>query len=200
MFLTGLIIFLVGLTIVVLTFYPVIWQEISYNLKNINSLNFPNTLNSKIIEPVNKDFTIVIPKISANSRVIDNVDPFNSKEYQVALTRGVAHARGTAYPGEPGNDFIFAHSSENWYIANRYNSVFYLLDKLVTGDEIDIYYKTHKYIYKVFSKKIVSPTEISYLNPSGTGRSRPTPTLTLMTCWPPGTTLNRLIIQANIIQ
>jgi len=159
-----------------------------------------NSTNSRLIQPINTDFGIVIPKILANAKVVDNVDPYNSQAYQIALTRGVAHAQGTAYPGHAGNIFIFAHSSSNWFTANRYNSVFYLIDKLEKGDEVDLYYKSKKYVYRVFEKKIVEASAVSYL----TGRLKPTPTedtsiLTLMTCWPPGTTLKRLIIQAKII-
>jgi sortase A len=144
------------------------------------------------------EFGIVIPKIRANAKVINNIDPFNSKEYQWALTKGVAHAKGTAYPGHAGNTFIFAHSSVDWYIANRYNSVFYLLHKLEKGDKIEMYYKKKKYVYEVTVKKYVDASDVSYLNSQNSLNSLNTSILTLMTCWPPGTTYKRLIVQAKI--
>ncbi len=185
----GLVLLSAGLILFILTFYPVLWQEAKYVV----------VPKKQDIKPVDKEFGIVIPKISANAKVIDKVDPFNPKDYQYVLTKGVAHAINTAYPGHAGNSFIFAHSSVDWYIANRYNSVFYLLHKLEKGDKIEMYYKKKKYVYEVTEKKLVEASNVSYL----TGRSRPTPTedtsiLTLMTCWPPGTTLKRLIIQAKI--
>ncbi len=179
-------IFLAGFLIFFFTFYPVLWQEAKYSLKPIQP--------TRPIKPINTDFGIVIPKILANAKVIDNVDPFNSREYQIALTKGVAHAIGTAYPGNVGNNFIFAHSSVDWYIANQYNSVFYLLYKLEKGDKINMYYKKEKFVYKVIEKKYVEANDVSFLNPS----SESTSILTLMTCWPPGTTLKRLIIRAEI--
>ncbi len=184
----GLVLFLSGLSIFLLTFFPVIKEEAKYSLKPLTA--------AKKITPVDTDFGIVIPKILANAKVVANVDPYNSKEYQWALTKGVAHAKGTAFPGFGGNSFIFAHSSGNWYDANRYNSVFYLLHKLEKDDEIDVYYANKKYVYKVTAKKFVDPKNVSFLNPA----SSPDSTLTLMTCWPPGTTLKRLIIQAKISQ
>jgi sortase A len=173
--------------IFVLTFFPVIKEETKYALKSYPSL--------KKTTPVDSEFGIVIPKISANSKVVDNVDPYDANAYQKALTKGVAHAQGTAYPGHAGNTFIFAHSSANWFIANRYNSVFYLLYKLEKGDKIEMYYKGKKYLYEVTVKKYVEPSDVSYLS---SYPSENTSILTLMTCWPPGTDLKRLIIQAKI--
>lgn len=185
----GILLIFLGLVLFFLIFSPVVRDEVKYDLKpNKNAYLIP-------IKPINSDFGIVIPKILANTAVIANVDPFNQQEYQQALTKGVAQAKGSAYPGHTGNIFLFAHSSENWYLANRYNSVFYLLNKLVKDDDIYIYYRNKKYSYKVVYKKIVDASEISYLNPS----SLSGPVLTLMTCWPPGTTFKRLIILAKII-
>ena len=113
----------------------------------------------------------------------------DSKIYQRALTQGVAHAKNTSTPDKNGNTFIFAHSAGNWYQANQFNAVFYLLNKLETGDEIIVYYQSQKYIYSVDEIKFVKPDEINYLsNQLNTNK------LTLMTCWPPGTTLKRLVV------
>ena len=129
-----------------------------------------------------------------NAKVIKNVDPDNPEIYQKVLTKGVAHAKGSGLPGYPGNTFIFAHSATEWLQANRYNAIFYLTNKLEPGDEIDIYYEGSKYRYTVTDKKIISSTDIDYLS-----SNLNTNQLTLMTCWPPGTTLKRLVILAKSI-
>ncbi len=54
---------------------------------------------------------IIIPKIGAQSGIVSEVDPYNKAEYLKALSGGVAHAKGTALPGELVNIFLFAHSS-----------------------------------------------------------------------------------------
>ena len=92
----------------------------------------------------------------------------------------------------PGNTFIFAHSAGNWYQASQYNAVFYLLNKLSPGDDIILYYQSQPYSYQVDQVKLVSNQELDYLI-SATSHRR----LTLMTCWPPGTTLKRLIVIAS---
>ncbi len=180
----------VGLILLALTFMPVVRQEVMYRVDaQVGSI-------PKEIEPMDKSFGIVIPKIKANAKVVANVDPLQEDTYQRALTKGVAHALGTVLPGEIGNTFIFAHSAGNWYEANQYNAVFYLLYKLVKGDVINVYYKDRLYVYKVRELKYVEPTEVSYLAAKTDGWK----TLTLMTCWPPGTTLKRLIVVADIVE
>lgn len=176
--------------ILIKIYFPSAKAEIVYQLTK-------STPPKSEIKPVNTDFSIVIPKIRVNANVVKNVDPFDSRIYQKALTEGVAHAKGSGLPGFPGNIFIFAHSAINWYQASQYNSIFYLTSKLEPGDEIFIYYKGSKYRYSVTEKKIVAASEINYLSDSQNATTQSTSSLTLMTCWPPGTDLNRLIILAN---
>lgn len=144
------------------------------------------------ITPVDFDFSIVIPKIGANTKVFKNISYTDSKIYQPVLTKGVAHALGTPLPGKKGNTFIFAHSSDNFYNANQYNAVFYLLNKLEKGDKIYLIYEKKKYTYIVTTTAIVDPTATQYLE-----SSKDLSQVTLMTCWPAGTTLKRLIVVGN---
>ena len=183
--LIGGILVIVALFIPIKTYAPVLKAEIIYQL------------NKKADQPkeftlVDSNFSIIIPKINANAKVVRNVNPYNSKDYQKALTQGVAHASGSATPDQNGNIFIFAHSATNWYQANQYNAVFYLLNKLVKGDTLTLYFENIPYNYSVDEIKFVKPDEINYLS-----NNLNTNTLTLMTCWPPGTTLNRLIVVAT---
>jgi sortase A len=115
----------------------------------------------------------------------------NSKEYQTALTQGVAHAKGTSLPDQPGNTFLFAHSSDSFFNANTYNAVFYLLNKLQPDDIFYIAYKEKLYKYAVVKAQVVKPTEINYYDKIIEDADQ---TVTLMTCWPPATTVKRLII------
>lgn len=148
----------------------------------------------QILRPVDTDFGIIIPKIAANSKIVPNVDPGNYGSYTDALKIGVAHAQGTLFPGQGGNIYLFAHSTDNFWNVGRYNAIFYLLKELERGDEIDIFYNNIRYIYIVEETKIAEPFEISYLT-----ENSQTEQLTLQTCWPPGTTLKRLIVIAKPI-
>lgn len=166
-------------------FHDPIKQEVRYKVSTVSPVKAD-------ITPVDTDFGIVIDKIGANSAVIQNVDPLDSRKYQLALRDGVAHAKGTKLPGQGGNIFLFAHSSADLLTAERYNSVFYLIHHLVEGDVIKLWYQGHEFDYAVTQKLIVGSDAVSYLTkPAGSEQ------LTLMTCWPPGTNLKRLIVIAK---
>ncbi|MFZ2024982.1 MAG: sortase [Microgenomates group bacterium] len=179
-----------GLVLMAAIFWPILSIEINYRLQQDKAIFKNTTTQAKEIQPLNDAFGIVIPKIGANAKIIPNVDPYNSKEYQQALTRGVAHAKGSVYPGRTGNMFIFSHSSVNFFEALRYNAVFYLLDKLETNDAIHLYFHKEKFVYRVTEKKLVDPDASIYLTEKTNDKI-----VTLMTCWPPGTTFKRLIIR-----
>lgn len=184
----GLTLILTSFLVLAFIYLPVFLVEVKYQVK-------PSAVSQKKeITPVDDNFGIIIPKISANAKVIANVDPYNSIEYQRVLTKGVAHALGTVFPGQSGNVFIFSHSSADFFNATRYNSIFYLLNKLEKGDEIFLFYQKEKFKYQVIEKKTVESSEVKYLANAGDKK-----TVTLMTCWPPGTTLKRLIVIGEIV-
>ena len=146
----------------------------------------------EVIVPQDPEFSVVIPKIAANSRVLPSVDSASEEEYLAALQNGVAHAAGTAYPGEGGHIFMFAHSTDYIWNVGTYNAVFYLLYKLEVGDEVDLFYKGNRFVYTVTGTQIVDPSEVEYLT-----RKTDDELLTLQTCWPPGTTFKRLLVFAE---
>ena len=187
----------VGTTILLLIYWPIIKEEVRYGFDQMTHVRYSldiqeaGSFDKPLIVP-NTDFSITIPKIAAVAPVIEDVDPLNKDEYLMALRNGVAHAKGTARPGEKGNVYIFAHSTDAFYNVGKYNAVFYLLGKLSKGDEIYIYYQGVKIKYLVRQVKVVSPDDIQYLT-----KNTEENTLTLQTCYPPGTTIDRLVVTAN---
>ncbi|OGK31082.1 hypothetical protein A3F29_03995 [Candidatus Roizmanbacteria bacterium RIFCSPHIGHO2_12_FULL_33_9] len=150
---------------------------------------------TEIIVPEDPSFSVVIPKIGANAKVIPNVNAANKDEYLQALQKGIAHTRGTAYPGEGGHIFLFAHSTDYFWNVGNYNAVFYLLYKLEKSDEINIVYKGKRYVYRVIGTQIVDPSQVEFIR-----RKSNREFLTLQTCWPPGTTLKRLLVFAARVE
>lgn len=151
-------------------------------------------LSENEIVPVSTDFGIVIEKINANAKIVPNVNPGNEREYVSALGEGVAQALGSTPPGQPGNLYLFSHSTDAPWNIVRFNAVFYLLRELDKGDRVIIFYQNKRYDYIVYDKNIVSPTDVSYLT-----NRYDSPVLTLQTCDPPGTLLNRLIVRAKLV-
>lgn len=145
------------------------------------------------------DNRIVIPKIGQNIP-IQEVAPDNliSEDWQAleddiqkGLQKGVVHYPGTAVPGQIGNVFITGHSSYYVWAPGEYKDTFALLHNLEVGDTIIIYYNENKYTYVIEERKVVKPSQVDVLKQSDDKR------LTLMTCTPIGTALNRLILVAK---
>lgn len=147
-----------------------------------------------IIVPKDTDFSVIIPKIGATAQIIPNVNPENEKEYLEALSRGVAHAKGSVFPGMKGNVYLFAHSTDSFWNVGRYNAVFYLIKDLDFGDPLMVFFENKRYNYVVTDSKIVDPEDVDLLVKSQTGTEEH---LILQTCWPPGTTWKRLIVLAK---
>lgn len=188
-----------GIIISILIFLPVIPQEIRYQI-NKSSLKSDKQFKDEkdlsiipaMVTPASLDFSLMIPKIGVNSPVFANIDSSNEQEYKEVLKKGVAHAKGSSLPNQHGVVFLFAHSTDSWLNFTSYNAVFYLINKLEKNDQIFVFYNQQKYIYSVTDKKIVSAAEVTKLAKSITADA-----LILQTCYPPGTTLKRLVVIAQ---
>lgn len=153
--------------------------------------------NTKILTPPDTYFSIVIPRIGAASRVLINVDPNNETEYLAALQKGIAHAKGSVFPGMPGTSFYFSHSTDNFWDVGRYNAIFYLLKDMQVGDDVYIFFKNYRYNYKVTQTEILDPTDVDLLVNAQKDKEEK---VVLQTCWPPGTTWKRFIVIAKPVK
>jgi len=175
-----------GIVAMIVMFGPLAKEEFRYfvNPKPLIKSQVPKW------EVPDENFSIYISKIGAVSKVVENVDAGNEKEYLAALKLGVAQAKGLANPGEKGTTFLFAHSAQPVDFA-RYNAVFYLLDKLGEGDGVEIVYKNKLFKYEVMTREILEAKNTKYLVNSDKE------VLVLQTCWPPGTAWKRLVLTAR---
>ncbi len=132
---------------------------------------------------------VIIPKINVEIPVVYDEPSIEEDAIQAALERGVVHYATTPNPGEKGNSVIFGHSSNNILNSGKYKFAFVLLSKLDKGDVFYLTYDKVRYSYRIYEKKIVKPTELGVL-----GATDKPATATLITCDPPGTSLNRLVV------
>ncbi len=103
----------------------------------------------------------------------------------LTLNRGVGRIIGTARPGETGNIGIAGHR----------DGFFRGLKDISEGDEIDLTTTAAKAIYIVDQIEIVSPSDVHVLQP------RPSPSITLVTCYPfyfVGDAPRRFIVHASL--
>lgn len=133
---------------------------------------------------------VIIPKINVQIPVVYDLGTTAEDIVQKGLEDGVVHYSTTVKPGEQGNAAIFGHSSNNIFNKGRYKFAFVLLRELQPGDTFFLTYNKKVYTYRVFDKKVVPPTEVSVLDKVA-GK---TATAALITCDPPGTSTNRLVV------
>lgn len=146
------------------------------------------------IEPVNRDFSIVIEKINLNAPIVENVPMNDEKAYLEALKSGIAQASVSDYPSSaPGNTYLFAHSSLSFNMYGKYSRAFNLLDKLSIGDKIHVFYNNTDYTYKVVNTEMYDGWDTRPIE-----RRVVSPLLTLQSCYPPGTTLNRIVVTSEL--
>lgn len=146
----------------------------------------------QILVPPDTQFSIIIPKIGASAKVFPNVDAADENAFLPVLKKGVAHAKGTVFPGMRGTTYLFAHSTDNFWDVGRYNAIFYLLKDLQKGDEVVVFFENKRYEYLVTENRIGNADEVSHLTQSRGIQEK----LVMQTCWPPGTTWKRIFVTA----
>lgn len=198
-----------GILFLVLSFGPLVKDEIWFYFKELKNQKyslsekegqedsvFARFLTTRPVRltPVNTDFAIVIERIGVNAPIVADVATNNENIYEEALKNGIAHAASSDYPSDkPGNVYLFAHASLNFWDLGKYSTVFNLLRKLDFGDRVHVFYKGRTFVYEVVNKEVVAGWNTSPIR-----RSTIEPLLTLQTCDPPGTTLNRFVVTAKL--
>ena len=132
---------------------------------------------------------IIIPKINVEIPVIYGVDSIDNTVVENALKNGVVHYADTALPGQKGNLVIIGHSSSNIFTSGGYKFAFALLPRLEVGDTFYLQKDGKRYTYQVYEKKVVPPTDVSVL-----GTTDKPATATLISCYPPGSSANRIVV------
>jgi sortase A len=159
---------------------------------NIDPQNIVVNPNAESI--VGPEPQLIIPKINVDVPVFYDVgNDYNSQ--MEAMSKGVAQFAipgANSHPGQIGNTVIAGHSSNDLLDSGDYKFIFAQLDKLNIGETIYANYNSKRYTYTVTKKETVKPDEVSKLVYPTTK-----PILTLLTCTPVGTSLNRLLVTAD---
>jgi sortase A len=121
---------------------------------------------------------ILIPKLSIDWPIVEG-DSWEE------LKSGVGHHVGSANPGERGNLVLSGHD-------DVFGEVFKDLGQLDNGDLVQIFAGGHAFRYEVRAKRVVSPSELSVLDPTRE------PVVTLITCTPYRVDSMRLVVIAQL--
>lgn len=181
-----------------------IFLFLQYNrvlIATVNAYVSPGAIDPQniVIEPasdavVSADPRLIIPKINVDVPVLYDVG-YDHASQMTAMENGVAHFAipgANSHPGEIGNTVLSGHSSNDLFDRGEYKFIFAQLDKLSIGDTIYANYQSKRYAYVITKKEVVKPTEVNKLIYPTTK-----PVLTLITCTPLGTALNRLLVTAE---
>lgn len=161
---------------------------------------FTELLDNQEIDKPNSSYTgtfyLTIEDIRIiNAPVTANVNSISEESYAEALSRGLAHFKGTHLPNERGNTFLYGHSAAGDYAEKHPEDVvtaFTRLSKLNIGDDISIQFEGETYKYIIKKIKEINPDDTDVLAPQNNRK-----TLTLMTCSPPGLNSRRLVVVAD---
>ena len=159
---------------------------------NIDPQNIVIDPNADLTVP--PDSKLIIPKINVDVPVIYDIGNDYTSQ-MAAMQRGVAQFAipgASSHPGQTGNTVIAGHSSNDLLDPGDYKFIFAQLDKLEVGDTIYANYNSKRYTYTVTKKEVVGPSDVGALVYPTTK-----PILTLLTCTPLGTSLNRLLVIAE---
>ncbi|MGD2163283.1 MAG: class D sortase [Anaerolineales bacterium] len=124
--------------------------------------------------------SIFIPKLWNDAAPVVQGDGWEQ------LKKGVGQHIGSADPGENGNLVVSAHN-------DIFGELFRDLDKLKPGDEIRVRTSMQEYLYRVTGMRIVSPTEVSVMEPTAK------PTITLVSCYPYLVDTERIVVFGELV-
>lgn len=166
-------------------------QELSGQSLSLNdSASLPGE--QKTVAEIQKNYVLQgsyleIPKIGIRADISfptsDSVEEVNK-----ALIGHAMHFPGSAFPGEKGDVFFLSHSAPlNWSADYR---IFNDINQLGADDTILVHFNSRTYRYKVIKSFLIKPGEnISPSNESAYS-------MHLMTCWPPGKSSGRMVVEA----
>lgn len=182
----------VGLVFFFLQFNSVVFAYVQSYISPGAISNEAISINPSAPVNVGPEPKLIIPKINVDVPVDYNVASVNEQDIQNSLRDGATHYKlsgANAVPGQHGNTVILGHSSNDVFNQGAYKFVFVLLDRLQPGDVFYLHYNGTRYIYRVTELRVIDPTDIKALQ-IGNDKTM----ATLITCTPPGTALQRLIV------
>lgn len=149
--------------------------ELSFRLRQVQ-VSAPNDINLQELDVTHN--YVVIPRLGMTEKILegDGVDTVN---------QGVWRRPNTSMPAKGSNTVLVGHR-----FTYDGASVFYHLDKVAVGDEIQVIWNGSVTSYRVAETKVVPATAIEIEEPTKDER------LTLYTCTPIWTAVDRLVVVA----
>jgi len=146
---------------------------------------FPTFIGKSTVSRI-ATYSISIPKLNIVNAMVTTQDN--------DLGKHLVNLSGTAIPPDKGNAAIFGHSTlPQLYNQKDYHTIFANIHHLQVGDEILVNVENITYTYKIFSITVVDPDNTSVLEQTADDSY-----LTIITCTPPGTIWERLVVKSRL--
>lgn len=139
-------------------------------------------LSAQIHNPQFGKNSLVVSSIFVNGEIFEGYD-------EKTLKQGLWRIPHSSTPDKGGNTVIVAHR----YLFTSGPNTFYHLDKVKVGDTFQIFWQGRQYSYQVYSVEIVGPERVDIEDDTAE------PIVTLYTCTPLWTSLNRLVVRGRPI-
>ena len=184
----------IGIVVISYPFFPLIRYSVSepepyypFATQLVNddeSNNLPDIERRETSIPLNEagiplENYLVVPKIGVYIKIIEGTNE------GLCLNQGAWHLPDTSNPVAGSNMVISAH---RFRYRPPSSETFYLLDKIVNGDNFIVYWEEQEYDYVVTETKIVEPNKVSIKE------ATESPRVTLFTCTPLFSTDKRLVV------
>lgn len=153
---------------------------------------------------LSRSFSLSIPSLGIRAPVLSPSRNFwdgrlwdlLEEQMQVGLRFGLVEYPHSTAPGSEGALIIAGHSSppDAAAAASAYGTVFARLPEIQPKDTITVHASGGSFLYRVKSTRIVSPAETAIL-----AQESGIHLLKLITCYPVGTTRDRLLVVAEYV-
>ncbi len=135
---------------------------------------------------------IVIPAIGITAPLISPPDNTNAAELKALLDDGAIIYPDSVSFGKDGQTIVLGHSAPPNWPEIKHDTIFSRIAELNFNDKIIAVYNDRTYTYSVKHSEIVAKgADIPKMENTNNE-------LVLVTCWPPGRDLKRIIVQAEL--
>ncbi len=182
--------------IFLLVFLIINWQDVAlvFNYRFIYG-KFKQVVEKtpeKVIETVEKQDSIVVPKISIEAPIVF-AEVGETQNLEKYLKNGVLLYPDSVLPGQAGRTVLLGHSAPAGWPDIDYDRIFTELNELNNNDKIYVYFNKREYIYTIKNKYFLDKGEELPENLTNSQN-----VLILLSCWPPGKDLYRIAVEAEI--
>ena len=152
------------------------------NIVDDNNFKYTEKGNSIEISKLNLEVPLIIGKNTIKSTL------------EGQLRKGVVYFPSSALPGQNGETIVLGHSARPSWPETNYNWVFSELNQLKIGDKIVINFNHREYTYIVKSTYFINRGDEIQNDLTKSDNM-----LLLISCWPPGQDIQRIVVQAQLI-